>query len=89
MNRNKKYSIIIFIFIVFIILSTITWDDIFNLNPKIGIIEINTTILESKKVIKDLNYFYNKNNIIAIVVRLNTPGGGVAASLDECHFFIR
>lgn len=39
-------------------------------------------ITNSKKTVDDLNYFNRKSNIAAIVVRLETPGGGVAASQE-------
>ncbi|SVB22326.1 uncharacterized protein METZ01_LOCUS175180, partial [marine metagenome] len=60
----------------------IPWEDTLPSGPKVGIVEINFPITESKNIVEDLNYFNEKSNIIAIVVRLDTPGGGVAASQE-------
>jgi protease-4 len=60
----------------------IPWEDTFPSGPKVGIVEINMPITVSKYIIEDLNYFNEKSSIIAIVVRLDTPGGGVAASQE-------
>ena len=47
-----------------------------------GINRYFTDVMESKDIIEDLNYFLEEKDIKAIVVRLNTPGGGVAASQE-------
>jgi protease-4 len=60
----------------------IPWEDTFPSGPKVGIVEINMPITVSKYIVEDLNYFNEKSSIIAIVVRLDTPGGGVAASQE-------
>ena len=46
----------------------IPWGDSMNKGPKIGVVEINDTIIESKTAVKELNYFLEKSNIAAIVV---------------------
>ena len=38
--------------------------------------------MKSDKIIKDLNYFKNNEDVKAIVVRVDTPGGAVAASQE-------
>ena len=83
MKNNHKYSywIVGGLFII-ITLSLIPWELAVNNGPKIGVIEINAPIMESKDIIEDLNYFLEEKDIKAIVVRLNTPGGGVAASQE-------
>ena len=83
MSKNRNYSYWIIGLIVFIIiLSIIPWEDAIPSGPKVGIVEINAPITSSKKAVEDLNYFNRKSNIVAIVVRLETPGGGVAASQE-------
>jgi len=82
-KKNKK----IFYLIVIVLLGTIflTFFDIrdsFNSGPKIGVVEINGPIIESKNIIKSLNYFIDKSSISGIIIRINTPGGGVAASQE-------
>ena len=80
MSANRKYSYSIIGSLIFIIILTvIPWEDTLPSGSKIGVVEIDIPITGSKKVVKDLNYFLEKSNIIAIVVRLETPGGGVAA----------
>ena len=83
MGSNRKYSYwIIGVLALIIIVSVIPWKDTFPSGPKVGIVEINMPITVSKNIVEDLNYFNKKSNIIAIVVRLDTPGGGVAASQE-------
>ena len=83
MGSNRKYSYwIVGALALIIIVSVIPWEDTFPSGPKVGIIEINMPITVSKNIVEDLNYFNEKSSIIAIVVRLDTPGGGVAASQE-------
>ena len=83
MTSNKKYSYwIIGIIILIIIISIIPWENALPSGPKVGVIEINKPIMNSKQIVEDLNYFHQKSNVVAIVVRLDTPGGGVAASQE-------
>ena len=83
MAGSRKYSYWIVGLIVFIIIiSIIPWENALPSGPKVGIVEINMPITNSKKAVDDLNYFNRKSNIAAIVVRLETPGGGVAASQE-------
>ena len=83
MAGSRKYSYWIIGLIVFIIIiSIIPWENALPSGPKVGIVEINIPITNSKKAVDDLNYFNRKSNIAAIVVRLETPGGGVAASQE-------
>ena len=83
MAGSRKYSYWIIGLIAFIIIiSIIPWRNVLPSGPKVGIVEINMPITNSKKAVDDLNYFNRKSNIAAIVVRLETPGGGVAASQE-------
>ena len=50
--------------------------------PQIGLVEINGAILESEEIIKNINYFHLRDDIDGILVRVNSPGGGVAASQE-------
>ena len=80
-NRINKYWIFLGV-ICIIIGSMVPWKDIFISGPKIGIVEIKTPIIDSKHIVKNLNYFNEKSNVVGIVIRLDTPGGGVAASQE-------
>ena len=88
-NKSKKYSyIVIIIIITVIILSIVPWNDFLNNDIKVGVVEIKAPIMDSKEIIEDLNYFQLKSNIDAIVVRVDSPGGGVAAS-QEIYYKVK
>lgn len=48
----------------------------------IGVLEINGVIMDSKKTLKRFEKFNEDNEIKAIVVRINSPGGAVAPSQE-------
>ncbi len=49
---------------------------------KIGVVEITGVILDSKSIIRDIKRFREDDSIKAIVVRIDSPGGGVAPSQE-------
>ena len=49
---------------------------------KVGVIEINGVISESKDVILNLKRFREDDSIKAIVIRIDSPGGGVGPSQE-------
>ncbi len=55
-----------------------------NLNREgnIGIVEINGVILSSKKIIQEIKDFRDDPGIKAIIVRINSPGGGIGPSQE-------
>ena len=66
-----------FLFILsYIPFKNISW------GPQIGVIKINDAIMESESVVKNLNDFHIREDIDAIILRINSPGGGVAASQE-------
>jgi protease IV len=50
--------------------------------PKIGLIEILGPIYDSRKWVDEIDDFRTQKNIKAIVVRIDSPGGAVAASQE-------
>jgi protease-4 len=48
----------------------------------IGVIEISGIILESESVLENLKKFRERKDIKAVVLRINSPGGGVAPSQE-------
>jgi protease IV len=48
----------------------------------IGIVEINGMILNSKKVIQDIQTFNKDDDIKAIILRVDSPGGGIGPSQE-------
>ncbi len=48
----------------------------------VGVVELSTLILDSKKTLADLEQFEEDDHIKAVVLRLNSPGGAVAPSQE-------
>jgi len=48
--------------------------------PKIAVVELEGVIISPKKVVKQLKQFADDDSVKAIVLHVNSPGGGVAAS---------
>lgn len=51
-------------------------------SDKVGVIEIIATITDSRKINRDLKAFRLDNSIKAVVIRIDSPGGGAAASQE-------
>jgi protease-4 len=51
-------------------------------SDEVGIIELNGVIMDSKKVLKQLEQFDDEADVKAVVLRLNSPGGAVAPSQE-------
>lgn len=49
---------------------------------KIGVVDIEGVLLEPKEIVKHLKKYGDDDSIKAIVLHVNTPGGGVAASQE-------
>ena len=50
--------------------------------PRIGIVEVKGLLLDSEKVVRQLERFHRRKDIDAILVRVDSPGGTVAASQE-------
>lgn len=50
----------------------------------VGLIEVKGMILDSKDTIRQLRHFLKKENIKAVVLRVDSPGGVVAPSQEIC-----
>lgn len=55
---------------------------LFKNQAAVGVIELNGVIMDSKKFIKRLKGFEDRDDVKAVVVRLNSPGGAVAPSQE-------
>lgn len=55
---------------------------LFKNQSAVGVIELNGVIMDSKKFLKRLKTFEERDDIKAVVVRLNSPGGSVAPSQE-------
>jgi protease IV len=49
---------------------------------KVGVVEVQGQIKDSKRILKDLNAFAEADRIKAIVVRIDSPGGAVGPSQE-------
>ena len=54
----------------------------FALGDKVGVVEINSVISNSREVIKGIRSFVEDAGVKAIVLRVDSPGGGVGASQE-------
>ena len=82
MSKNIKWIGLGIIGVIFMWAMIIPKFANISFGPKIGIVEINTPITTSFDIIKNLNYFLDREDIDAIIVRLDTPGGSVAPSQE-------
>lgn len=49
---------------------------------RLGLVEVKGVILDSEEAVKELERFGEDDNIAAIILRIDSPGGGVAASQE-------
>ena len=54
----------------------------FSLNDKIGVVTVNGVISDSREITEQLEDFGKDHSIVAVVLRVDSPGGGVAASQE-------
>jgi len=60
----------------------------FVVGSQVGVVEVEGVILDSKKIIEQLSDFHESGTIKAIVLRVDSPGGGVGPS-QEIHDEVR
>ena len=61
----------------------------FSSSGEIGVIEVTGVILDADKVDTDLRKFGDDSSIKAIILHINSPGGGAAASQEIYHEVLR
>lgn len=54
----------------------------FSLRDKIGVVRVEGVIADSRDITEQLDEFGEDNSIAAVVLRIDSPGGGVAASQE-------
>jgi protease-4 len=64
------------------LLSTQFSGEMSNSEGNIGIVEINGMILSSKEILKDIKIFQENPTIKAIILRIESPGGGIGPSQE-------
>jgi protease-4 len=55
------------------------------LGGKVGVVSVSGTITDSDDIVEALRDFQHAHSIKAVVVRIDSPGGGVAASQEIYH----
>jgi protease IV len=54
----------------------------FSLNDKIGVVSVEGVITDSMEITEQLDEFGKDDSIVAVVLRVDSPGGGVAVSQE-------
>jgi protease-4 len=56
-----------------------------SLGAKVGVVEVEGVILSSRQTIEELTRFRDDDSVRAVVLRIDSPGGGVAPSQEICE----
>jgi len=75
----------IFVFFLALILAASRFLDRpahFVANSLVGVVEVEGAIVDSKKIIEQLDAFHEDDSVKAIVLRIDSPGGGVGPSQE-------
>jgi protease IV len=57
----------------------------FSLSDRVGVVLIEGVISDSSVIVDQIDQFSNDDGIRAVVLRIDSPGGGVAASQEICQ----
>ncbi len=83
------FLFLLFVFsIVYIAMRSDKDDEFSGFGDKIGVIDVEGVIVSPKETVDNLKKFADDDSIKAIVLHLNTPGGGAAAS-EEIYREVR
>jgi len=83
--KAKKICIIIALFFLFLIFlsSVLTlFSSKVSFGGKVALVRIEGPIIEAKSIVEDINEHVKNTAVKAIVLRVNSPGGGVVASQE-------
>lgn len=77
-------AVLFLLLVIFTILLKTTQQERLGWNPQgvIGIVKLQGAILNPDSVVAQIKKMQNTESILGVVVRLNSPGGGVAASQE-------
>lgn len=87
MNKRGLITIaVIFIglFVIFFGFSMVMLSSVGGIDsgPQVGVVEVIGPITDSKKAVKDIRRFVKDDNIKALVIRVDSPGGSVGPSQE-------
>ena len=87
MSKRNIIFIVVLVVVGFVFIAKNVFSNFISSN-KIGILDIDYTIMDSKDAIKDIDYLID-NGIKALIIRVNSPGGGVSASQEIYQYIVR
>ncbi len=73
---------VVVIFVALVMLASVSGGGIQLAEESVAVIEVNGAIISPDFVVEKLEKYIKNDNIPAIVIRLNTPGGGVSATQE-------
>lgn len=79
------FSVLLFLVVVTFMVWTVTSSSKFTLAPtgdRVAIVELLGPINSSENIVRQLKKYKENDSVPAIVLRINSPGGGVAASQE-------
>ncbi|MDZ7722126.1 MAG: signal peptide peptidase SppA [candidate division KSB1 bacterium] len=91
-NRLARGYILAFVLIVLVVVLIFAGfgrksrDSISASGPRIGVIKLDGVIISSHSIVDQFKRMNDAKNIKAIVFRINSPGGGIAASQEILDF---
>lgn len=74
----------IFLFFLLVVFASgmLSGRSVVPVGKKIGVLEVYGTIVDAQKIIEQINDFRDNGSIKAVVLRIDSPGGGVAPSQE-------
>src|SRR5574341_1792616 len=73
----------IFVFFLVLLFRGLPQDNLeFHTGKRIGLVKVEGVIFDSERAVKELERFEDDASIAAVVLRIDSPGGGVAASQE-------
>ena len=97
MDKKGIYTVLIifgglfFLFTIFVLLvfAVLHGKDFSRSDNQIGVVEIKGTITDSREINEDIKAFVEDDNIKAILVRIDSPGGSVAPSQEIYSMLVK
>ena len=77
----------VFLFFLLVVFSAgllSTGSVVVSVGDKVGILEVEGTIVDARRMVAQIEEFRDRSNIKAVVIRIDSPGGGVGPS-QEIH----
>ncbi|HZE22068.1 MAG TPA: signal peptide peptidase SppA [Desulfobaccales bacterium] len=74
--------VLFFVGLTGVVLTLVGRGHLFGPRAQVGVVEIDGVITGSRRVIKELDGYRDDNNIKAIVLRINSPGGAVGPAQE-------